>query len=347
MKIAISIIVCLIISKFAFSQESELATELDSTAFAEVTDLAYCSDSTRKYMCSEVLFKNDSVYRRLIIDSIITASFWDTVPQPNYWRKLMNMPADSAFMNESSSRIILDKIHVSYYNKKTPDQKTAYRDSLRKEYCLDDSCKILFSSGKKYFYDYKNAIPNIDASIPVFISNKVDPWYAQSILLIESPNKLQKSNVGAYGPYQLMKYVARKYGLKVNKYVDERKDVKLSAYAASKFIKHICIPSVKELLASYNIPFDESDLWFKLLVMHTYHAGSGNVKAVISAINPTEGGFPLIYKVWQTKAGGFKNASQNYSQVLLAALMELNAFVGKEASEIRISEYSSLTENIP
>ncbi|OFX20619.1 MAG: hypothetical protein A2033_01205 [Bacteroidetes bacterium GWA2_31_9] len=347
MKIIQTLIVSFLFANVALAQELDVVTELDTTAYSEVTNLAFCSDSTRKYICSEVLFKNDSIYRRLIRDSIITANFWDTVPQPNYWRKLINLPADSALMNESSSRIILDKIHVSFYNKKTPEQKAAYRDSLRREYCLDDSCKILFSSGKKFFYDFKNAIPNIDASLPVFISNKVDPWYAQSILLIESPNKLQKSNVGAYGPYQLMKYVARKYGLQVNKYVDERKDVKRSAYAASKFIKSICIPSVKELLASYNIPYDESDLWFKLLVMHTYHAGSGNVKAVVSAINPVEGGFPLIYKVWQTRAGGFKNASQNYSQVLLAALMELNNYVEREASEIRMGVYSNLTENIP
>lgn len=346
MRVAFIFLVSFLSINLTFSQEAESVMELDSTAFNEVTNKAFLSDSTIKYSYNEVLFRNDSVYRRLILDSIITAQFWDTVPQPQFWCKLMNMPADSALMNEASSRIILDKIHISAYNKKSTEQKAAYRDSLRREYCLSDSSKILFSCGKKFFYNFRNAVPNIDASIPVFIANKVDPWYAQSILLIESPNKLQKSNVGAYGPYQLMKYVARKYGLKVNKYVDERKDVKRSAYAASKFIKHICIPSVKELLTSYNIPFNESDLWFKMLVMHTYHAGSGNVKAVVDAIKPTEGGLPLLFKIWQTKAGGFKNASQNYSQVLIAALMEMNKVVVSESSEIRINKSSNLTENI-
>ena len=346
MKIYLLLFAYILFAKQSFSQEMETTLDIDTTAFSEVTNTAFLPDSTITFTYNEVLFNNDSVYRRLILDSIITANFWDTVPQPQFWRKLMNMPADSALMNEASSRIILDKIHISSYTKKTTEQKSAYRDSLRKEYCLSDSSKILFSYGKKYFYNFRNAVPNIDASIPVFISNKVDPWYAQAILIIESPNKLQKSNVGAYGPYQLMPYVARKYGLKVNKHTDERKDVSRSAYAASKFIKNICIPSVKELLVTYNIQFNEADLWFKMLVMHTYHAGSGNVKSVVTAINPCEGGLPLLFKIWQTKAGGFKNASQNYSQVLLAALMEMNKVVISEASEIRTNKSSNLTENI-
>lgn len=346
MKLTILTIALILNVRFTFSQEIETVTELDSTSFTEVTNNAFFADSNITFTYNEVLFNNDSIYRRLIVDSIILANFWDTVPQPKFWSKLMNMPADSALMNEASSRVILDKIHISKYTKKTTEQKSAYRDSLRQAYCLSDSCKILFSYGKKYFYNFRNAIPNIDASIPVFISNKVDPWYAQAILIIESPNKLQKSNVGAYGPYQLMPYVARKYGLKVSKHSDERKDVKRSAYAASKFLKNICIPSVKELLASYNIPFNETDIWFKMLVMHTYHAGSGNVRNVVSTINPTEGGLPLLYKMWQTKAGGFKNASQNYSQVLIAALMELNKVVLKESTDIRISKSSYLTGNL-
>ena len=48
----------------------------------------------------------------------------------------------------------------------------------------------------------------------------MDPWYAQAILMIESPNKLQKSNAGAYGSFQLMKDVARLFGLKVNKSIE-------------------------------------------------------------------------------------------------------------------------------
>lgn len=281
-----------------------------------------------------ILYRGDSTYRKACVDSIMYANFWDTVPQPIFWSKLMHLSADSGFMSVAKTRQIIDKNSVTFYSSLNDNQKNCYRDSLRKAYGLSDSTRLFFTTGKKYFYSFKTVIPYIDQSIPVFIENNVDPWYAQSILLIESPNKLQKSNAGAYGPFQLMKYVARKYGLKINKKTDERKDIKRSAYAASMFIKNICIPTVKNILDSLTISYKENDLWFRLLVMHVYHAGGGNVQNIIYAIRPKEGGLPLIYTVWQTEIGSFKNASQNYSQVLLAALLEFHSLIKNEAESI-------------
>ncbi len=42
----------------------------------------------------------------------------------------------------------------------------------------------------------------ISRGIEQFIINDTDPWYAQAILMIESPGKLAYSNAGAYGPFQ-------------------------------------------------------------------------------------------------------------------------------------------------
>lgn len=189
---------------------------------------------------------------------------------------------------------------------------------------MPDTTKILITTGKRFFYDFSNTSQHFDKGIKAFIENDVDPWYCQAILLIESPNKLQKSNVGAYGPFQLMKGVAQLFGLKVNKYVDERADFERAAFAASSLIKKVCIPKTREMLTAYSIPFDEHDLWFKLLVMHSYHAGAGNVRAVINAIAPKSGGLELIQQMWQTKAASFGIASQNYSQLILAAMLEMN-----------------------
>ena len=97
-----------------------------------------------------------------------------------------------------------------------------------------------------------------------FHSNSVDPWYAQSILLIESPAQLKYSSVGAYGPFQIMKRVARTMGLTVNRYVDERKDFKKSALAASELLKTICIPQARRILCEMDDIDPEGDeLWFK------------------------------------------------------------------------------------
>src|SRR5690606_6168333 len=116
-----------------------------------------------------------------------------------------------------------------------------------------------------------------------------------------SPNKLQKSNVGAYGPFQLMKGVARMYGLKVNRSIDERADFERSAYAASSLIKNICVPRARRITDSLHIVnYDEDELWFRLLVMHIYHAGAYNVQKAVYSFNPTEGNMDLIYTLWRT-----------------------------------------------
>jgi hypothetical protein len=248
----------------------------------------------------------------------------DTMPQVKFWRNIMHLPKDSALFCHSNSRLVIDKVHIKNWNTFTDQQKTFYRDSLRNEYCLADSARLLMVEGKSFFYDFSKAYLNLHRGITDFIANDVDPWYAQAILLIESPNRLQKSNVGAYGPFQLMKPVARMFGLHVNRKIDERADFDRSAYAASCLMKTICIPKVKEMLDTLCISYNETDLWFRLLVMHAYHAGAGNVKAALDVIKPTHGGMDLIETLWHTQARGFKTASQNYSQLVLAAMLEMD-----------------------
>ena len=121
-----------------------------------------------------------------------------------------------------------------------------------------------------------------------------------------------------------MKPVARQLGLKVNKHVDERSDFNKSAWAAAKLIRTICIPYTNKMLDARGITYNQTDLWYRLLVLHVYHAGAGNVAKAINVIDPCEGNIELIKSLWQTKAGQFGIASQNYSQVALANLIELD-----------------------
>ena len=122
-----------------------------------------------------------------------------------------------------------------------------------------------------------------------------------------------------------MKDVARLYGLKVNRTIDERANFERSAYAASSLIKTICIPKAHKMLDSLGIRnFSENELWFKLLVMHIYHAGSYNVQCALFTFRPVEGNMNLIYNLWKAQTARFKSASQNYSQLVLAAMFEMN-----------------------
>jgi hypothetical protein len=70
--------------------------------------------------------------------------------------------------------------------------------------------------------------------------------------------------------------------------------------------------------------YTEEELWFRLLVMHIYHAGAYNVQKALYSFAPKEGNMELIYTLWQTQAGRFKSSSQNYSQLVLAAMLEMD-----------------------
>lgn len=278
--------------------------------------------------CSDVVGFLNPVTRcneNYILDRTLYNLQLDTLAQVKFWRSIMNLDGDSALVNLSSSREVIQTISIRDWSLKSDSLKKFYRDSIRLAKGLDTTSRILITNGKKFFYDFDKTSQNFQRGIHCFIDNGVDPWFAQAILLIESPNKLQKSNAGAYGSFQLMKDVARLYGLKVNRQIDERADFDRSAYAASCLIKNICIPKAYKMLDSLGISeVNESDLWFRLLVMHIYHAGSGNVQNALFTFMPSSGNMDLIYNLWRAQTSRFKSASQNYSQLVLAAMFEMN-----------------------
>lgn len=273
-----------------------------------------------------ITFK-DTTIKRFVHDPLLYAERWDTLSQPLFWRQVIELSQDSCILNIASTRKVLGKVATKQWHGQTEAQKVIFKDSLRRVHNLHEGSAIYVTAGKREFYSHKMVVPSIDKAIEVFHREGTDPWYAQVILLIESPGKVQKSSAGAYGAFQLMKSVARKYGLRVDKYVDERENFEKSAMAAARLLGRICVPEVKKILDKHCIAYKEDDLWFRLLVLHAYHAGSGNVAAVINKIGPTEGGIPLMRMVWQTEAAGFKNSSQNYSQVGLASLLRFDEIV--------------------
>ena len=282
----------------------------------------------------EVAGMHESINYQFVQNQQLYNEGWDKLVQPNFWRTLMTMGDDSALINIGSSRQIIRRVAVKDWNKLTDLGKDEIRDSVKKHYDLPEEEHVYMTSGKKSFYDFEKVIPSIGRGIEIFSQNKVDPFYAQAILLIESPNKMQKSPVGAYGSFQIMRKVAINLGLKVNKYVDERKNFDKSAWASAKLIRTICIPETNRILDAKNIEYNKDDLWYKLLVLHTYHAGAGNVKNAINHINPTVGDITLITTLWQTEVGAFRNASQNYSQLALASLLELNEIIYRKCDFI-------------
>lgn len=252
---------------------------------------------------------------------------WDVLAQPLFWKKIMQLSPDTFLVNIAETRQILEKISVKDWNKQSEALKETHRDSLRRINNLDSSTRLFVTSGKNDFYKFDIVYPSLSEGVEAFERFGVDPWYAQAILLIESPGQLKKSVAGAYGPFQLMPAVARHQGLTVNKYKDERADFDRSAYASSRLLSRICIPEAKKILESHNLSYKENDLWFRLFVLHIYHAGAGNIAAVVNKIAPATGGQALITTMWQTTAASFGNNSQNYTQLALASQLILHEMI--------------------
>ena len=253
---------------------------------------------------------------------------WDTLAQPVFWKQVIRLTSDTCLVNVASCRRPVEKVSRSEWMNLTEDQKQVYKDSVCCELSLDEGTPIFITAGKGEFYEIRKVLPDIGKAIQVFRRQQVDPWYAQAILLIESPGKNKvKSSVGANGPFQLMRTVAQKYGLRVNRSVDERTQLEKAAGAAARFIQAVCIPQVKSILDEQQLTYQETDMWFRLLVLHAYHAGPGNVRCVIQSLSPRTGGIELIRTVWQTECRGFKNESQNYSQIALATLLYFDQLI--------------------
>ncbi|MEM6763574.1 MAG: hypothetical protein AAF655_01560 [Bacteroidota bacterium] len=272
----------------------------------------------------------DASHYYLVDFSNLYTDAWHEYPQATFWYKIINMSEEKALISVGKTREILGELSSAYYECLTKEERTAYKDSVRIAHKMDKSEQLYVTYGKRNYYEFSQVVAKIDQAIPFFAKHEVDSWYAQAILLVESPAELRTSPVGAYGPFQLMKSIALEYGITVNSTLDERAEVATSAPVAAKLIKEVCIPHAKNILSKHRIPFKEDDLWFKLFVLHIYHAGAANVRRVVDIISPQKGGAALIQQLWKTSYRRFGNASRNYSQLALACLMKLEFTLARD-----------------
>ncbi len=274
-----------------------------------------------------VALPGDTILYQIVQDCRLYTERWDTLAQPNFWCTVMCMEKDSSIVNIAATRQILGGAITALIDSMEEEELEAYKDSVRKVHGLDEEEKVYVTSGKSDYYTFKEVLPSISKSVEVFINEGVDPWYAQAILLIESPGIVRTSGAGAHGHFQLMKRVAIEQGLKVNSIVDERNDLEKSAGGAARLLKNVCIPRTKMILRNWGLRYDEEAIWFRLLVLHVYHAGYRNVRGVVNKIRPQKGNMALIQKIWQTEYRNFGNSSQNYSQLVLASMIRLDQLI--------------------
>ena len=267
---------------------------------------------------------------RIIDAHAVYESHWDTLPQVQFWRRLTRLSPDSSLVNIAATRSVLAVVATEDWNLLSSREKTRFLQNMRQKHGLPAARSLYVTAGKADYYHLEAALPDIDRSIRIFEENGTEPWYAQAVLMVESPGALRESPAGARGAFQLMPYVARSNGLRVDREIDERTDLDKSAAAAAKFISNTCLPEARRLMRYRGIRYQESELWFRLLVLHVYHAGSQNVSNAMDTFHPRSGGMSLIRQLWKAETGDFRNASQNYSQVALATWLELQEMVYRQ-----------------
>jgi membrane-bound lytic murein transglycosylase D len=157
------------------------------------------------------------------------------------------------------------------------------------------------------------------------------PLDAKYLAIAESRlSSLAYSRAGASGIWQFMKSTAEGYGMKVNSYVDERRNVYKATEAAAKFLK-----SNYQFLQRYGV-----NDW--LLAMSAYNAGPGNIAKVIRQ----QGGkdfFDLMMKADETnkyvwKAVAAKLIIENEEEIFgkkLERQQPLDEIVRQEPIELK------------
>lgn len=280
-----------------------------------MTSVASCQNATK------IPASGDKDSFHCIIVPSEQLDFFRKQPPIQFWQKVILLTKDSCIVVHKDSRNMMDVISakrldslVDYAKLEVTAQ--CYRDSFGYETCE----LVKFVRGKREFFDFKKVGPLVDDAKKVFNEIGVNPIYAQFILLIESPNNPRARSIsGAVGHYQLMPFVAKKYGLVITSARDDRHDFALSSMAAAKLMRDYCIPNAQRMAVSVGLEPNLDQLWFQLLVMHVYNAGAGNVRKAVAAVGEVKSGEELIMKLWKTQAGAFGNSSQNYSQLALAS----------------------------
>jgi len=208
-----------------------------------------------------------------------------------------------------------------------------------------------FHLRKRIFEDFPHIVPETESDIPVVLNDKVhgfleyfqnsgrgffSEWLSRSgkyipmmkkileakgmpidlvyLAMIESGfNVRAKSDKGAVGPWQFIASTAKRYGLRVDSWVDERMDPEKSTVAAANYLRDL---------------YDMFQSWE--LAAAGYNCGEERVQAAIDRFK--------VYDFWEISEYTLPQETKDYVPKLMAALIiaknpEKYGFTGIEYQE--------------
>ena len=193
----------------------------------------------------ETILEEDTVKENQLIQQVILSKKIPTKDNVQYFNQLNKYGFKNLFSNNTFNSTISYKAQIN------PNAELFVQDYMKNH---SDYLQKMKQWGLPYF----NLIETVLQQYGL-------PKELKYIAVIESNlSTAATSYKGAGGPWQFMPYTARDFGLKVNKYQDERRDYYKSTHAAARY-----------LLILYRELHD----W--LLVMAAYNGGLGRVNNAI------------------------------------------------------------------
>ncbi len=162
-----------------------------------------------------------------------------------------------------------------------------------------------FQNNEKGYQYFLRALKRSQKYLPMIkeaMKKKELPVFLAYLPFIESGfSTTAKSRAGAVGMWQFMRGTARMYGLRVDKYKDERKDAVKATYAAAEYLN--------DLLSMFGMedPF---------LGVCAYNAGEGKILRALRKISYKDRSFWTL-----VKKGLLRNETNEYIPRLIAAVM--------------------------
>lgn len=153
-------------------------------------------------------------------------------------------------------------------------------------------------SGRRWFQTWLERSHLVQPKMQTIFANEGLPRDLVYMAMIESGYSAHAvSHAFAVGPWQFIKPTAERFGLKINWWIDERRDFEKSTKAAAKYIR-----SLYKMFGS----------WY--LVAAAYNTGESRVKRITNKYD-TKNSWELV------RHGAFVEETENYIPKMLAAAL--------------------------